>query len=95
MDPRLLDHLAAAAWPPLERRDLGGWQLRAASGVTKRANSVLTSGPVADAVRAIGTAEAFAAERGILRSSSSVPPASRPACQVCSPPAATSRTTAR
>ncbi|MWV59160.1 GNAT family N-acetyltransferase [Rathayibacter sp. VKM Ac-2754] len=65
MDARLLDHLASAAWPPLERRDLDGWQLRAASGVTKRANSVLTSGPVPDVARAIAEAEEFARDRGI------------------------------
>ncbi|MBO0983289.1 GNAT family N-acetyltransferase [Rathayibacter sp. SD072] len=65
MDARLLDHLAADAWPPLESRALEGWLLRAASGVTKRANSVLTSGPVADPERAIDAAEAFAREHGI------------------------------
>ncbi|MDY0911800.1 GNAT family N-acetyltransferase [Rathayibacter festucae] len=65
MDPRLLDRLAADAWPPLERRALGGWWLRAAGGVTKRANSVLTSGPVDDAEQAIAAAEAFAREQGI------------------------------
>lgn len=65
MDPHLLDRLAAAAWPPLERRALGGWQLRAAGGVTKRANSVLTSGPVDDAEQAIASAEEFAQEQGI------------------------------
>lgn len=65
MDPRLLDRLASDAWPPLERREHQGWQLRAAGGVTQRANSVLTSGPVDDADAAIEAAEAFARERGI------------------------------
>lgn len=65
MDPRLLDRLAADAWPPLERRALGGWELRAARGVTKRANSVLTSGPVADVEAAIAAAEAFAREHDV------------------------------
>ena len=65
MDPRLLDRLAADAWPPLERRALGGWQLRAAGGVTKRANSVLTSGVVDDVEEAITAAEAFAREQRI------------------------------
>lgn len=37
----LLDRLAARAWPPLEQTDLDGWLLRAAHGVTKRANSAL------------------------------------------------------
>ncbi|QHC57246.1 GNAT family N-acetyltransferase [Rathayibacter sp. VKM Ac-2760] len=65
MDPRLLDRLAADAWPPLESRALDGWRLRASHGVTKRANSVLTSGPVADPERAITAAEEFAREQGI------------------------------
>ncbi|ROQ03462.1 acetyltransferase (GNAT) family protein [Rathayibacter sp. PhB93] len=65
MEPRLLDRLAADAWPPLERVALGGWQLRAAGGVTKRANSVLTSGPVDDVDQAITAAEEFAREQGI------------------------------
>ncbi|WP_327205471.1 GNAT family N-acetyltransferase, partial [Rathayibacter sp. Leaf296] len=65
MDPRLLDRLAAAAWPALEIRELDGWLLRAASGVTKRANSVLTSGAVADPERAIDAAEAFAHDHAI------------------------------
>lgn len=37
----LLDRLAARAWPPLEQTELDGWLLRAAHGVTKRANSAL------------------------------------------------------
>lgn len=65
MDPRLLDRLASDAWPPLERRAEGGWELRAAGGVTQRANSVLTSGHVDDPLAAIEAAEAFARDRGI------------------------------
>lgn len=65
MDARLLDRLAADAWPAPETRALDGWLLRAASGVTKRANSVLTSGAVADPERAIDAAEAFAREHAI------------------------------
>lgn len=34
-----LDRLAAAAWPATERRELGGWLLRFAHGVSRRANS--------------------------------------------------------
>ncbi|PPF11279.1 GNAT family N-acetyltransferase [Rathayibacter sp. AY1A5] len=65
MDPRLLDRLAADAWPALVRRPLGPWELRASSGVTKRANSVLASGDVVDQGAALDAAEAFAREHGI------------------------------
>jgi ribosomal protein S18 acetylase RimI-like enzyme len=37
--------LAAAAWPALEEVRAGGWLLRAAAGVTSRANSALPLGP--------------------------------------------------
>jgi ribosomal protein S18 acetylase RimI-like enzyme len=41
-----------AAWPALERHDAGGWTLRAAGGVTQRANSIwprsLTAGQSGD-----------------------------------------------
>ncbi|MDQ0664167.1 ribosomal protein S18 acetylase RimI-like enzyme [Arthrobacter ulcerisalmonis] len=42
IEPAPLDLEAAmdAAWPALERHDAGGWVLRAAGGVTQRANSV-------------------------------------------------------
>ncbi|MNZ38773.1 ribosomal-protein-alanine N-acetyltransferase [compost metagenome] len=48
--PELLDELAANAWPPKERIDIGLWRLRALNGVTTRANSVLANGayPTAD-----------------------------------------------
>ncbi|MDT0168787.1 GNAT family N-acetyltransferase [Pseudarthrobacter sp. BRE9] len=41
-EPAPLDLEAAmdAAWPALERYDAGGWVLRAAGGVTQRANSI-------------------------------------------------------
>ncbi|QHC69030.1 GNAT family N-acetyltransferase [Rathayibacter sp. VKM Ac-2801] len=65
MDPRLLDRLAADAWPALVRRPLGAWELRASAGVTKRANSVLASGEVVDQGAALDAAEAFAREHGI------------------------------
>ena len=35
-----LEELMDAAWPAAEREESGGWVLRAASGVTQRANSV-------------------------------------------------------
>jgi len=43
---RLLDELAANAWPGRVQQSLEGWRLRATDGVTRRANSVLTSAPV-------------------------------------------------
>ncbi|MFE7117760.1 GNAT family N-acetyltransferase [Streptomyces sp. NPDC057654] len=39
-----LDRVAARAWPPVESEFLGGWQLRAAAGFTRRANSALPLG---------------------------------------------------
>ncbi|WP_328553622.1 GNAT family N-acetyltransferase [Streptomyces sp. NBC_00358] len=39
-----LARVAARAWPPVESERLGGWELRAASGFTRRANSVLPLG---------------------------------------------------
>lgn len=40
-----LDRLAAAAWPALEEAHAGGWLLRAAAGVTSRANAALPLNP--------------------------------------------------
>ncbi len=61
-----LEQLCADAWPPVVRRDLGGWRLRAAGGFTRRANSALAAAdpgmPVADALVAV---RAFAAEHAI------------------------------
>ncbi|MFC7843860.1 GNAT family N-acetyltransferase [Streptomyces sp. NPDC057382] len=39
-----LARVAARAWPPVESERLGHWELRAASGFTRRANSVLPLG---------------------------------------------------
>nr|WP_221358335.1 GNAT family N-acetyltransferase [Streptomyces sp. REN17] len=39
-----LARIAARAWQPVERERLGEWELRAASGFTRRANSVLPLG---------------------------------------------------
>jgi ribosomal protein S18 acetylase RimI-like enzyme len=44
-----LEALMDAAWPAAEREESGGWLLRAASGVTQRANSVWPREPGADA----------------------------------------------
>ena len=39
-EPAILESAMDAAWPALERQDAGGWVLRAAAGVTQRANSI-------------------------------------------------------
>lgn len=43
-DPASLDRLAAAHWPATTIAALGDWQLRAAGGFTRRANSALATG---------------------------------------------------
>lgn len=52
-----LAHVAARAWQPVERERLGAWELRAASGFTRRANSVLPLGdpgmPLDEALTAV------------------------------------------
>ena len=68
--PELLDRLADRGWPALETEQLGGWTLRASSGVTNRANSVLAgAGAGGDDARsledAIVRAEAWYAARGL------------------------------
>lgn len=64
-DPATLDRLADRGWPALEQESLGGWTLRASSGVTNRANSVLTAGPVPDAGAAVDAAERWYAARSL------------------------------
>lgn len=53
------------AWPAAEVEPLGDWRLRATAGVTRRANSAWTSGPVDDLEAAIVRTEAFYAARGL------------------------------
>ena len=77
-EPALLDRLADRGWPALEREQLGGWTLRAAGGVTNRANSVLTSGVVPEVESAVDRAERWYHERG-LPAVFQVSPASPPA----------------
>ncbi|QYX77692.1 GNAT family N-acetyltransferase [Streptomyces akebiae] len=52
-----LARVSARAWQPVERELLGEWELRAASGFTRRANSVLPTGdpgmPLDDALTAV------------------------------------------
>jgi GNAT superfamily N-acetyltransferase len=64
-DAASLDRLADQGWPALEREQLDGWTLRASSGVTNRANSVLTSGPVGDLDAAVDAAERWYAARAL------------------------------
>jgi ribosomal protein S18 acetylase RimI-like enzyme len=64
-DPETLDRLADRGWPALEREPLDGWTLRASAGVTNRANSVLTAGPVADLAAAVDAAERWYAARAL------------------------------
>ncbi|WP_433241653.1 GNAT family N-acetyltransferase [Streptosporangium sp. CA-135522] len=59
------DRLVDQAWPAFHRVDAGGWVLRAADGVTKRANSVLPLGEPENLEVAIGEAEKFYADRGL------------------------------
>ncbi|MBE8472408.1 GNAT family N-acetyltransferase [Streptomyces justiciae] len=52
-----LAHVCTRAWRPVESERLGEWELRAASGFTRRANSVLPIGdpgmPLDDALEAV------------------------------------------
>ncbi|MGA5424349.1 GNAT family N-acetyltransferase [Streptomyces lavendulocolor] len=61
-----LARVTARAWPPVEAEPLGEWTLRAASGFTRRANSVLPLGdpgmPLDDA---LARARAWYEERGL------------------------------
>ncbi|GAA3160353.1 hypothetical protein GCM10010466_59020 [Planomonospora alba] len=65
MTDEVFDRLVDQAWPAAERVAAGGWTLRAAGGVTKRANSVLPLGEREDPEAAVDEAEKFYAERGL------------------------------
>lgn len=61
-----LERLCADAWPPVHRRDLGAWRLRAAGGFTNRANSALAAGdPGVGVPEALDAVRAFSAEHAI------------------------------
>lgn len=60
---RLLDELAADAWPPLEQQEVEGWRLRAAHGVTSRANSALR---LSGDTLPLPEVERFYRERGLV-----------------------------
>jgi ribosomal protein S18 acetylase RimI-like enzyme len=57
------DRLVAQAWPAPHCDEIGGWRLRYAGGVTKRANSVLPLDDPGDLAAAIECAERFYAAR--------------------------------
>ncbi|GIT78865.1 N-acetyltransferase [Leifsonia sp. LS1] len=65
--PATLDRLADRGWPALEREELGPWALRAAGGVTNRANSVLAIGDPGsgDIGEAVDAAERWYAMRAL------------------------------
>ncbi|GGY00907.1 GNAT family N-acetyltransferase [Streptomyces djakartensis] len=61
-----LARVAARSWPPVESERLGEWELRAASGFTRRANSVLPLGdPGVPLDEALGAVRRWYAERGL------------------------------
>ncbi|MEG8280746.1 GNAT family N-acetyltransferase [Streptomyces sp. AHA2] len=61
-----LARVAARAWPPVESERLGDWELRAASGFTRRANSVLPLGePGLPLDEALDAVRRWYGERGL------------------------------
>jgi len=62
---RRLDELVAEAWPAPSAQDIGGWLLRHADGVTKRANSVLPLYDPGDVDLAVERAERFYTALGL------------------------------
>ncbi len=61
-----LTRVAARAWQPVESEALGDWRLRAASGFTRRANSVLPLGdPGLPTGEALGRVRRWYEERGL------------------------------
>ena len=64
--PADLARLAARGWPGLEVERLGGWELRASAGYTRRGNSALCEGdPGMDVPAAVGRAIDFYRSRGL------------------------------
>ncbi|WP_108989519.1 GNAT family N-acetyltransferase [Streptomyces coelicoflavus] len=61
-----LARVAARAWRPVESERLGGWELRAAGGFTRRANSVLPLGdPGLPLDEALAAVRRWYGERGL------------------------------
>ncbi len=61
----LIEELAANSWPAFIQQTLGLWRLRANMNVTKRANSVYTSGPFPEDREWMAVAEDFYRRRSI------------------------------
>ncbi|MDQ3706069.1 MAG: GNAT family N-acetyltransferase [Chloroflexota bacterium] len=61
----LLDELAANAWPATIQQQLEVWKLRAAGGLTRRANSVYTSGPLPSYSEWLHEVQSFYTRRGL------------------------------
>ncbi|MGH9113708.1 MAG: hypothetical protein ACRDZN_15630 [Acidimicrobiales bacterium] len=57
-DASVVDELMANAWPPQVVESVGSWRYRWASGVTRRANSVLAIGEAGDVDELIARARA-------------------------------------
>jgi GNAT superfamily N-acetyltransferase len=74
----VVDRVMASAWPAVDSAERSGWWYRYASGVTRRANSVLAIGMPADLDSAIDGAEVFYRSRAtrpaFLVSDASTPP---------------------
>ncbi|ALX66169.1 GNAT family N-acetyltransferase [Microbacterium sp. XT11] len=64
-DAAIFDRLADQGWPAIESEPLGAWRLRASSGVTNRANSVLASGIVPHLSNVVDAAERWYASRSL------------------------------
>lgn len=62
---KLIEELAANAWPAPVQQQLETWKLRAANGVTKRANSVLPSGEMPTCERWLDEVVAFYQSRNL------------------------------
>ena len=62
---RLIEELAANAWPAYHQQTLGAWRLRANMDVTKRANSVYTSGPFPEHAEWLSVVEDFYRRRSL------------------------------
>ncbi|MER6628322.1 GNAT family N-acetyltransferase [Streptomyces sp. NPDC000987] len=61
-----LARVSARAWRPVESEPLGGWELRAAAGFTRRANSVLPLGdPGVPLDDALSTVRRWYGDRGL------------------------------
>jgi N-acetylglutamate synthase len=62
---RLIEELAANGWPAYIQQTLGAWRLRANMDVTKRANSVYTSGSFPEHGEWMGVVEDFYRRRSL------------------------------